>query len=356
MGAEASVLIVSNFFSSYVHNRGVCEELAERLAGRGWAVVKTSSRRGRIARLLDMVFTALLQRHRYRLAQVDVFSGRSFLWAEAVCYTLRYLGKPYVLSLHSGDLPLFASASRKGRVSRLLRSAAVVTTPSHYLLEQMNRYRPDLVLLPNALDISIYHFRLRKSPQARLIWLRSFSHQAVYNPMLAVKVVQMLFREQPDIALTMVGSDNGDGSLTRFQQQVKNLDVAERIFLPGGVPKKEVPHCMNKGDIYLNTTNTDNTPVTVLEAMACGLCIISTNVGGIPYLLEHEHTALLVPPDDPAAMAGAVRRLLTEEGLAERLSHNARRKVEQFDWSTVLPQWEAILAGALQGMKNDRPR
>jgi glycosyltransferase involved in cell wall biosynthesis len=79
--------------------------------------------------------------------------------------------------------------------------------------------------------------------------------------------------------------------------------------------------------------------------MACGLCIISTNVGGIPYLLEHEHDALLVPPDDPAAMAGAVRRLFTEEGLAERLSCNARRKVEQFDWLNVLPQWEAILKG-----------
>jgi glycosyltransferase involved in cell wall biosynthesis len=77
--------------------------------------------------------------------------------------------------------------------------------------------------------------------------------------------------------------------------------------------------------------------------MACGLCVVSTNVGGIPYLLEHEHDALLVPPDDAEAMAAAVTRLLTEPGLAERLSHNARQKAEQFDWSVILPQLENIL-------------
>jgi glycosyltransferase involved in cell wall biosynthesis len=81
--------------------------------------------------------------------------------------------------------------------------------------------------------------------------------------------------------------------------------------------------------------------------MACGLCVVSTNVGGIPYLLEHEQDTLLVPSDDPAAMATAVRRLLTEPDLAERLSRNARQKAEQFDWSIVLPQWEALLISVM---------
>jgi glycosyltransferase involved in cell wall biosynthesis len=104
---------------------------------------------------------------------------------------------------------------------------------------------------------------------------------------------------------------------------------------------------MSRGDIFLNTTNVDNTPISVLEAMACGLCVVSTNVGGIPYLLEHEHDALLVPPDDPAAVATAVRRLLTEPDLAEQLSRNARQKAEKFDWSIILPQWEALLISVL---------
>jgi glycosyltransferase involved in cell wall biosynthesis len=72
-------------------------------------------------------------------------------------------------------------------------------------------------------------------------------------------------------------------------------------------------------------------------------------VGGISYLLEHEHDALLVPPDDPEALAGAVRRLLTEPDLAGRLSRNARAKAEQFDWAAALPRWKELLTVASEG-------
>jgi len=106
---------------------------------------------------------------------------------------------------------------------------------------------------------------------------------------------------------------------------------------------------MAKGDIFLNTTNVDNAPVTVLEAMASGLCVVSTNVGGIPYMLEDEQDALLVPPDDAEAMAAAVRRVLTEPRLAESLSRNARHKAERSDWAVVLPQWETLLAAVAEG-------
>jgi glycosyltransferase involved in cell wall biosynthesis len=100
---------------------------------------------------------------------------------------------------------------------------------------------------------------------------------------------------------------------------------------------------LNHGDVFLNTTNEDNTPVSVLEAMACGLCVVSTEVGGIPHLLAHEVDSLLVPPNDVTAMAAAVRRVLTERGLAEKLSRNGRLKTEQFDWSVVMPQWKELL-------------
>ena len=83
--------------------------------------------------------------------------------------------------------------------------------------------------------------------------------------------------------------------------------------------------------------------------MAAGLCIVSTNAGGIPYLLESGREALLTPVDDEAAMAAAVRRFLTEPELAGALSQQARRKAEQFDWSLVLPQWEPLLRAIAEG-------
>jgi glycosyltransferase involved in cell wall biosynthesis len=85
-------------------------------------------------------------------------------------------------------------------------------------------------------------------------------------------------------------------------------------------------------------------PVSVIEAMSCGLCIVSTNVGGIPYILDNERDALLVPPRNAGAMADAVLRILNEAGLAERISYNARRKADQYDWSIILPKWEELLA------------
>ena len=99
----------------------------------------------------------------------------------------------------------------------------------------------------------------------------------------------------------------------------------------------------------MNTTNVDNTPLSVLEAQAAGLCVVSTNVGGLPYLLADGHDALLVPPDDPAAMAEAVRRAISEPGLAASLSRNGRAKAEEFDWTCVLPRWESLFEQAGRG-------
>lgn len=339
-GRGAGVLLVGNFLSRQPGVRSVGEELALRLATTGRHVVTTSDQINRGLRLLDMIATAWRARDQYAVAQVDVFSGAAFLWAEAVCWTLRRAGKPYILTLHGGNLPAF-SLHWPGRVRRLLGSASAVTTPSRYLFEQMIPYREDLQLLPNPLHVPKYTFRLREQAEPRLIWLRAF--HAVYNPTLAPAVVAWLKPQFPSIHLSMVGPDKGDGSLQRTQEAARQHDVTAHIAFPGGVPNRDVPRWLQKGDIFLNTTNVDNAPVSVLEAMACGLCVVSTNVGGIPYLLEHEQNALLVPPDDAEAMAKAVQRLLTQPALARHLSHHAHLKAEQFDGPAIIAQWECLL-------------
>jgi glycosyltransferase involved in cell wall biosynthesis len=293
-----------------------------------------------------MVSVAWCRRHDYAVAQVDVFSGLAFVYAEAVCQIFRWAGKPYILTLRGGNLPAFAQSWPR-RVRHLLCSAAVVTTPSRYLLENMAHYCTNLRLLPNPLDLSTYKFTLRKQLQPSLVWLRAF--HSIYNPSLAPQTLACLIDSFPGIYLAMIGPDKGDGSLQAMQQIAMELGVAHRLELPGRIPKAEVADWMSRGDIFLNTTNIDNTPISVLEAMACGLCVVSTNVGGIPYLLEHGHNALLVPPEDPEAMATAVSRLLTEPGLAEQLSRHARQKAEQYDWSVILPQWEALLTSVMTG-------
>jgi glycosyltransferase involved in cell wall biosynthesis len=286
-----------------------------------------------------MLATAFRARGRYEIAQIEVFSGRSFVWAEAACALLSWLRKPYILALHGGRLPEFARR-RPARVRRLLERAHAVVAPSRYLHEQMAPFVRNVMLIPNPLSLSEYPFLQRRKVEPRLIWLRAF-HE-IYNPSLAARVMALLADDVPHVRLTMVGRDKSDGSLQRTRAIASGSKVSDRIEIPGGVPKTEVPSWLQKADIFINTTNVDNTPVSVMEAMACGLCIVSTNAGGVPYLLEHEHDALLVPTDDAPAMAAAVRRILNEPDLAARLSTNARRKAETFDWSVVLPSWNAL--------------
>ncbi|MCP9496445.1 MAG: glycosyltransferase family 4 protein [Pyrinomonadaceae bacterium MAG19_C2-C3] len=337
---KPSVLLIGSFLSSSVSQCSVGEDLAARLAAEDYSVMTTSAKVNRAARLCDMILTAWRARRDYEVAIVEVFSGLAFGWAEAACATLRLAGKPYVLALHGGNLPRFA-ARHPRRVRRLLSSAAAVVAPSGYLLEGMMPYRTDVQLMPNPLDVKLYEFRKRDCPQPRLVWLRAF--KSLYNPTLAPKAAALLVDEFPELQLLMVGGDKGDGTMRETRETAVALGVSERVQMPGGVPRGDVPAWLNKGDIFLNTTHVDNTPVSVLEAMACGLCVVSTNVGGIPHLLTHEEDALLVPPDDAEAMAKAVRRLLHEHGLAARLSQNARRKAEAMDWSQILPHWTRLL-------------
>jgi glycosyltransferase involved in cell wall biosynthesis len=145
----------------------------------------------------------------------------------------------------------------------------------------------------------------------------------------------------------MVGRDKLDGSRQRFEQVANELGVRDHITLTGGVPKSEVRGHLNRADVFLNTTSVDNTPVSVLEAMASGLCVVSTNVGGMPHLLTHERDGLLVAANEAEAMAAAVRRILIQPKLAERLSLGARNTAGQFGWSTVLPMWDRLLRSIL---------
>src|SRR3954467_14947716 len=114
---DKTVLLVGNFLSGSSGNRGVCEDLAVRLASSGWSVMTTSGRRARLAPLSDMVRTARRRRREYAVSQVDVYSGPAFSWAEAACWTLRRARKPYALTLHGGNLPAFAPR-RPGRGGR----------------------------------------------------------------------------------------------------------------------------------------------------------------------------------------------------------------------------------------------
>ncbi|MCU1243884.1 MAG: glycosyl transferase family 1 [Candidatus Acidoferrum typicum] len=342
-----SILVVGNFLTREGGTTQVCEELSGRLHRAGHVVITTSGRKRRISRLTEMLYTTWRYRFSYDVAQVAVFSGASFIWAEAVCNLLTVIRCPYILTLHGGGLPEFARENNR-RVRRLLQSAAAVTVPSMYLLDKMRAYRSDLTLIPNALDIAAYE-RTEHHMRPRLAWLRAFHD--VYNPMMAPRVLCRLKDEFPPIHLMMIGPDKGDSSRAKTLAEAKRYGVETHLEMHSLLPKDQVPHVLKGADIFLNTSRIDNTPVSVLEAMAAGLCVVSTDVGGIPYLLKSGQEALLVPEGDDAAMAAAVRSLLRDQQLATKIRTTASRKLKNFDWSVVLPQWQDLLTSVARSKR-----
>jgi glycosyltransferase involved in cell wall biosynthesis len=333
-------LLVSNIFSAKSGNWGDCIDLANYLEQKGWQVITTSYLANRMARPFDMLKTALAHRHAYNVAEIEVYSGQAFMWAEAMSWLMRRLKKPYLLVLYGGNLPRFAHRWPK-RVRHLLQSAPRVITPSVYLKENLAVYREDISIMRSPVRLANYPFQPRTAVRPNLAWLRAF-HQ-IYLPDVPVQAVEQLKDEFPQITLTMYGADREDGTRLRVEQFIRKHALSDNIIIPGKIPKQAVPERLSQHDIFLNSTSAESFGVSVVEAAALGMCIVTTNVGELPYIWTHEHDALLVPPNDPQAMADAVRRILTEPGLAGRLSRHARATAERFEWETILPQWENLL-------------
>jgi glycosyltransferase involved in cell wall biosynthesis len=332
--------MISNFLPAKYGTRAVQQDLRDKLGHLGYATIAVSPFRGGAARGMHMVSSVFLRRRDYDVAIVDVYSGRAFIWAEAVSLALAAVRKPFVMVLHGGNLPRLASR-QPTRVARCLARASSVVAPSRYLREQMSPHCGDVALIPNGLDLERYHFRERRQVAPRLMWLRAL--HAIYNPEMAIHVLRNLLSDYPNAHLTMIGPDKLDGTAERVRALAGHLGVTSHVLMPGSIDKADVPGWLDRGDIFLNTTNADNTPVSVLEAMACGLPVVSTNVGGLPYLVNEGDDALLTPAGDHERMASAVRNVLGDPELAGRLSRNGRTTADRFDWQAIVPQWTALL-------------
>jgi glycosyltransferase involved in cell wall biosynthesis len=119
---------------------------------------------------------------------------------------------------------------------------------------------------------------------------------------------------------------------------VRELDLTGVEFV-GPVERHSMPALYSESDILLNTSREDNAPVSILEAFASGLPVVTSDAGGIPYLVEHEFTGLVCGIEDWQALARNVVRLLQDGNLAQFLAFNARQVAEQYGWTAVRERW-----------------
>lgn len=333
-----NLLYIGNHLQNAQTNVSQSAVLGPLLAQSGYQVRYASNKTNKIERLWDMLWTILSTHKKTDLVLIDTYSTQNFYYAVLVGGLCRTLNLPYIPILHGGNLPSRLKKSPK-LSETLFKNAQVNVSPSLYLKSAFEALGYDnLVYIPNTLTIAKYPFYKKNYDQPRLLWVRSFSE--IYNPTLAIQVLVELQQRGYDASLCMVGPDT-DGSLSQVKALEKKLKVS--VKFTGKLTKSEWNQLSKEYNIFINTTNFDNMPVSVIEAMALGLPVVSTNVGGLPYLITDGVDGMLVPPNDKIAMSNAICSVFENLETTEAMVLKARQKVEAFDWEKVNKLWDKVL-------------
>jgi glycosyltransferase involved in cell wall biosynthesis len=329
-----TLIYVGNKVSNHGLNVSTIDTLGALLQGEGFKVVMASSKKNILLRFLHMLWVVFVHRKQTDFVLIDTYSTLSFWYAFYVSKLCKYLRLPYIPILHGGNLPYRFSTSRKA-TSFLVNHAFKTVIPSEYLHSHLKEFDiPRVQIIPNAVELDNYTFKMRDSFRPKLLWVRALAK--IYNPEMAVQVVAILKKEYPEAQLTMIGPFK---DISKLEMQTIIDSYGLEVQLPGKLSKEEWIARAKDYDIFINTTTIDNMPVSVMEAMALGLPVVSTNVGGIPFLIEHGKTGQLVESNNPQAMVAAIKIYLNDFNYANQMAVNANNHIQNFDWRVVKHQW-----------------
>lgn len=334
-----SILYIGNKLSKHGNTPTSIETLGAFFEKDGYTVFYASEQQNQMLRFLDMGYSVLKYRKQVDYVLIDTYSTFSFWYTFMVSQLCRLLSVKYIPILRGGNLPYRLDNSPK-LCKMIFDYSYKNVAPSEYLMDAFEtRNFFNLIYLPNTIDLSKYTFLPERDYSVpKLLWVRSFA--GLYNPKMAVDVLKKVQIKFPKASLCMVGPDK-DGSLAVTQQYAKDQKVEVRFT--GGLSKEQWIGLSKEYNVFINTTHFDNTPVSVIEALCLGLPVVTTNVGGIPFLLQHRNNALLVEDNASAEMAESVMSLVESLQLRCFLVQNGRAYVEGFDWEQVKEKWGGLL-------------
>ena len=325
-------LAIDSFTATYI------SFFSKVLKKEGYPVRKASNKNNKALRLIEML--GLIAKHHKKtdVVIIDTYGAMNFYYAYLVAKACQIYKLDYIPILHGGNLPERLSDNRFLSKS-LFGKAKMNVAPSLFLYNIFKEAGFDNIqIIPNSIELRKYPFKERQIFQPKLLWVRRF--QGRYNPMLAVKVLEQLLPDYPTAELCMVGPEK-DGTMQKCRTYAAKHKLP--VKFPGKLKKREWAGLSVDYDIFLNTTNIDNTPISVIESMALGLPVVSTNVGGMHFLIEDKKDGLLVPAKDAEAMTAAVKQLLEDPAKAREIAFEAHKKVENFDWEVVKEKWNQLL-------------
>ena len=282
-------------------------------------------------------FCALLLARIPRHDVIHVFSASylSFLLGPAPALLMaRLWRRKALLNYHSGEAE--DHLSNWPLAVRIARLADVIVVPSAYLVDVFHRHGLSAVAVPNAIETG--RFRYRERFPLRPAFLGSRNLEPNYNVACVIRAFALIQETLPDATLDLAG----EGSQRRaLEGLASDLQLRNVRFL-GRVPPGAMPALYDGADVFLNGSDVDNQPLSILEAFACGLPVITTDAGGIPSLVEHGVTGLVVPRGDAPAMAHSAAQLVVEPDLARSLARNALDATHAYRWEQIRLKWLGV--------------
>ena len=337
-GEAKTILYIGNKLSAHGKTPTGVETLGLKLGEFNYRVITTSSKKNKWFRLIDMLFSIIRNRSSVNVVLIDTYSTQNFYYAFLCGLMCRLLGLPYYPILHGGNL--FHRVEKSPWMSRLLfKNAKRNVAPSRYMYDFfVKKGFQNTVCIPNYIDLANYPFKERSTVAAKLLWVRSFKE--IYHPMMAIAVAHLLKTKGYKVSLCMVGPAIEDDTYQKCVALAQALKVNVRFT--GRLSKPEWTALSQEYDVFINTTHVDNFPVSVLEAMALGMPVVSTNVGGIPFFIEHGENGLLCPDSDAATMAQQMIRLIANPILTAKISRAGRLTAEEYAWEQVKYKWKEV--------------
>jgi len=244
----------------------------------------------------------------------------------------RMAGISYSFTAHAKDI--FHESVDRERLREKLEDAAAVVTVSDYNLAWLKRNygtaADQVVRIDNGLDLERFEYSDpgEREPLVlgvgRLVEKKGFEH--------LIQACAGLVKKVPEARCEIIGGGVLEASL---REQISRLGLESHVHLLGPQPQCEVRRIMRRASVIAapcvlaSDGDRDGLPTVLLEAMAMGTPFVSTDVTGIPEILDDEATGLAVPQHDPAALEEACKRLLMDAGLRTRLAQKAHEVVEQ---------------------------
>ncbi|HEU4832849.1 MAG TPA: glycosyltransferase family 4 protein [Pyrinomonadaceae bacterium] len=280
------------------------------------------------------ILNLLREVRKYDVIHIFSASYLSFLIAPTPAILVSKLyGKKILLNYHSGEAE--DHLQRWPRTTMpVIGLVDKVVVPSDYLVRVFAKFGIDAVAIFNIIDLDRFEFRQRTP--LRPVFLSNRNLEPHYGVDCVLRAFAYIQKEIPDAVLTVVGDGSQRNALENLATE---LHLQPHATFTGRVEHDEINRQYSASDIYLNASKIDNQPLSILEAFACGLPVVTTDAGGIPDIVTDETTGFLVPVGDHKALAVRALKLLEDPTITATMIERARIECTRYTWPVVCPQW-----------------